>query len=296
MRLQGQNLRILMFDTTANKYKVIGMATNCTINLNTNQEDSTTKDDIGLAAMPTIASKSWSVQVDSLNVVDAATILSVAKSMTKITLMWDKVATTDNQTPTGAAYARGGQAYVSDLTLTFNDRENSAKNITFTGTGALATVSSPSTASVSAGAYSKGQFVRLVVMDTSTPTVIAAAKELSLHVSLTLEDSTTKDTTGDWQVQEPTAINYDISTNALVESGETITSSVDSYGLSDLMTLYEAGQPFGWEIANTSGDNNRTIGTVIAQGNALLTTLTVNAPNRQAASYTAQLTGYGPLE
>jgi predicted secreted protein len=285
-----------MFDTTANKYKVIGMATNCTINLNTNQEDSTTKDDIGLAAMPTIASKSWSVQVDSLNVVDAATILSVAKSMTKITLMWDKVATTDNQTPAGAAYARGGQAYVSDLTLTFNDRENSAKNITFTGTGALATVSSPSTASVSAGAYTKGQFVRLVVMYNSTPAVIAAAKELSLHLSLTLEDSTTKDTTGDWQVQEPTAINYDISTNALVESGETITSLVDGYGLSDLMTLYEAGQPFGWEIANTSGDNNRTIGTVIAQGNALLTTLTVNAPNRQAASYTAQLTGYGPLE
>ena len=135
MRLQGQNLRILMFDTTANKYKVIGMATNCTINLNTNQEDSTTKDDIGLAAMPTIASKSWSVQVDSLNVVDAATILSVAKNMTKITLMWDKVTTTDNQTPAGAAYARGGQAYVSDLTLTFNDRENSAKNITFTGYG-----------------------------------------------------------------------------------------------------------------------------------------------------------------
>lgn len=296
MRQQGQNLRMLMFDTTANKYKVIGMATNCTINLNTNQEDSTTKDDIGLAAMPTIASKSWSVQVDSLNVVDAATILSVAKNMTKITLMWDKVATTDNQTPAGAAYARGGQAYVSDLTLTFNDRENSAKNITFTGTGALATVSSPSTASVSAGAYTKGQFVRLVVMDNSTPAVIAAAKELSLHLSLTLEDSTTKDTTGDWQVQEPTAINYDISTNALVESGETITSSVDGYELSDLMTLYEAGQPFGWEIANTSGDNNRTIGTVIAQGNALLTTLTVNAPNRQAASYTAQLTGYGPLE
>lgn len=285
-----------MFDTTANKYKVIGMATNCTINLNTNQEDSTTKDDIGLAAMPTIASKSWSAQVDSLNVVDAATMLSVAKNMTKITLMWDKVTTTDNQTPAGAAYARGGQAYVSDLTLTFNDRENSAKNITFTGTGALATVSSPSTASVSAGAYTKGQFVRLVVMDNSTPAVIAAAKELSLHLSLTLEDSTTKDTTGDWQVQEPTAINYDISTNALVESGETITSSVDGYGLSDLMTLYEAGQPFGWEIANTSGDNNRTIGTVIAQGNALLTTLTVNAPNRQAASYTAQLTGYGPLE
>ena len=285
-----------MFDTTANKYKVIGMATNCTINLNTNQEDSTTKDDIGLAAMPTIASKSWSVQVDSLNVVDAATILSVAKNMTKITLMWDKVATTDNQTPTGAAYARSGQAYVSDLTLTFNDRENSAKNITFTGTGALATVSSPSTASVSAGAYTKGQFVRLVVMDTSTPAVIAAAKELSLHLSLTLEDSTTKDTTGDWQVQEPTAINYDISTNALVESNETITSSVDGYELSDLMALYEAGQQFGWEIANTSGDNNRTIGTVIAQGNALLTTLTINAANRQAATYTAQFTGYGPLE
>ena len=294
MRLQGQNFRVLMYDSTAQKYKCIGMSSNATITLTANTEDSTNKDDIGLAAVPTINNQTWSVQIDSFNMADIATLLATVKSMTPVTLMWDKVATSDNQTPTGAAYARSGKAYISDATFTFNDRENSVKNITFTGCSELSTVSSPSVATVSAGSYTKGQFVRLVIMDTSTPAVIAAAKELSFHTSLTLESSTTKDTTtGLFDVQEPTALNYDISTNALVESGETITSLVDGYGLSDLMTLYEAGLPFGWQIVNTSGDNNRTIGTTIIQGNALLTNLTVNAPNRQVATYSAQLTGVG---
>ena len=37
--LKGQNLRILIYDTTASKFKCVGMATSCTINLNTNTED-----------------------------------------------------------------------------------------------------------------------------------------------------------------------------------------------------------------------------------------------------------------
>ena len=226
---KGQNFRILVYDSTASKYKCVGMATNCTVTLNGNSEDASTKDDVGMASKPTIVSKSWQVSVESLNVADAGAMLTAIKSLTPFTLLWDETSTTDNQTPEEAGYARSGQAYLSDATFNFNDRENATKSLQFTGTGALATVSEPAFEAISAGSYTKGQFVRLFLGSDNTTApakVIASAKSLSLHVSLSMEDATTKDTTGDWQVQEPTALSYDISTSALMKGNDTISSGV----------------------------------------------------------------------
>lgn len=295
--LKGQNFRILTFDSTASKFKCVGMATNCTVTLTNNTEDASTKDDVGMAAKPTMTSQGWTVQVDSLDVSDAAAMLTAIKSLTPFTLMWDETSTSDNQTGEQATFARKGSAYLNDATFNFNDRENATKSLQFTGSGALETISStPSYGAVSASAYTKGQFVRLFLSsdNITTPTeVIAAAKSLSLHVSMTLEDATTKDTTGNWQIQEPTGLSYDISTSALVRSDDTITSTVMSQMLSDIEDIYEAGTPVKWQIANVSGANNRTKGAVIASGSALLTQLTIQGPNRQNATYDAQLTGYG---
>ena len=295
--LKGQNFRICIFDTTAEKYKVIGMATGCTVTLTNNTDEGSHKDIVGAAAMPTTSSKSWQVSCDSLNVADTAAMLTAIKSMQPMTLMWDETSTSNNQTREKATFARKGTAYLSDCTFSFNDRENSTKQLQFTGSGALQTVgSSEATDVIALGSYTKGQFVRLFLgSDNSAAptTVIAAAKQLSLHVSLTMEDATTKDTAGEWQVQEPTAISYDISTNALVRSGETITSAVGAKGMADLETIYEAGTPVKWKIANVSGDNNRTASSTIVSGSVVLTQLTINGPNRQNADYTAQLNGYG---
>jgi predicted secreted protein len=297
--LKGQNFRILTYDTTASKFKCVGMATNCTVTLNGNSDDAGTKDDVGGASKPEITSKSWSVSVESLNVADVAAMLTAIKSMSKFTLMWDETSTTDNQTLVGATFSRKGDAYLNDATFSFNDRENASKSLQFTGSGELEKFqTTPSTASVAAGSFTKGQFVRLFIgsNNTDTPsTVLAAAKTLSLHVSLTLEDATTKDTAGDWQVQEPTGYSYDISTNALMRSGETITSAVGAKGLSDIQDIYEASAPVKWQIANVSGDNNRTKGAVIASGSAVITSLTLNAANKTNANYDTQLSGYGEL-
>jgi hypothetical protein len=149
---------------------------------------------------------------------------------------------------------------------------------------------------VSANSYTKGQFVRLFLSsdNTTAPSkVIAAAKSLSLHVSMQLENATTKDTQGSWDIQEPTGLSYDISTSALVRGNDTITSSVDAQDLASIESIYETGTPVKWQIANVSGDNQRTKGSVIASGSVLLTQLTMNAANRQNATYDAQLTGYG---
>jgi predicted secreted protein len=149
---------------------------------------------------------------------------------------------------------------------------------------------------ISAGSYTKGQFVRLFITSDgiSAPSyAIAAARTLSLHVSVSLEDATTKDTTGDWQVQEPTGISYDITSGALMRSGETITSQVGAKSLSDLESIYNSGTPINWQITNVSGDNNRTAGTQIVYGMAVLTQLQLTAQNRSSAEYQATLQGYG---
>jgi hypothetical protein len=291
MTLKGQNFRIY------NGASVIGMATGCTVTLNSNTDDANTKDDVGMASKPTVISKSWSVSVESLSVADVGAMLTAIKSLTPFTLMWDESSTTDNQTAEGAAFARTGTAYLNDCTFNFNDRENSTKSLQFTGIGPLAEVATtPTITPVAAGSYTKGQFVRLFLSSDNTTTpaaVIAAAKQLSLHVSLTLEDATTKDTTGDWQVQEPTGLTYDISTTALMRSGDTITSSVAGKTIADLEDIYEASNPVKWQIANVSGANQRTKGAVIASGSVIIATLTLNGPNRQNADYTANLNGYG---
>ena len=294
--LKGQNIRIMLLDGT--KYKVVGKSTNCTVTLTGNTDDASTKDDVSLASKPEITSKSWSVSVESLDVTDTAAVLNAIKNMTPFTLQWDETATSNNQTGQAASYARRGTAYMNDVTFNWNDRENATKSLQFTGSGALEKLTSAAEQTLVTvdGAYTKGQFVRLFVgsNNTAAPSkILAACKTLSLHVSLTLEDATTKDTTGDWQVQEPTALSWDISSNALVKSGDTITSTVQGQDFASIESVYEAATPVKVKIANVSGANNRTAGATILSGSVVVTQLTLNAPNRQNATFDTQLTGYG---
>lgn len=144
----------------------------------------------------------------------------------------------------------------------------------------------------------RGQFVRLFLSSDNSAAasaVIAGAKALSLHISATVENVSTKDTDDDWVKNEVTGINYDISTNALVDAGETITSAVAGKDLSALVSIYEDGEPVKWEIANVSGDNQRTKGASICGGSAVISQLTINAQNRQTATYDCQLQGHGAL-
>lgn len=296
--LKGQNLRVYTYVETgdADRWTPIAMATNCVITLTGNTEDQNTKDDVGGASKPTIVSKGWSVQVDSLNVLDAAAMLTAVKEYKQFTLMWAKSEETDNQTAiTTTEFEMSGNAYINDLTLTFNDRENSAKNIQFTGSGGLQNTPVIADTVVNPlGAYTKGQFVRLFLSlnNTDTPNaVIAAAKQLSLHVSVQLENATTKDTTGDWVVNEPVGLSYDITSNALVETDEEVTPSVGGRKIGDMQSIW--GTPVKFLIGNVIGANNRTLTSTIVSGSVVLSSLVINGQNRQVATYTSTMQGYG---
>ena len=295
--LKGQNIRILV-PGDDNKFEVVGKSTNATITLTGNTEDASTKDDVAMAAKPEVVSKSWSVSVESLDVTNVGFFLTAVKSLTPFTLIWDEVSTVDNQTALGATFARKGTAFLNDVTFTWNNRENAVKSLQFSGSGALEKLSTAPTMNIIEvdGAYTKGQYVRLFLGSDNSTTpvkVLAAALQMSLHISLSLETATTKDTAGDWDLQEPTALNYDISTSALVRSGETITSAVAAQDFASIEDIYEASAPVKWQIANVSGANNRTKGAVIASGSVTITSLTLNTPNRANADYSATLSGYG---
>ena len=300
MAFQGQNFRLLQQDPVTGKYRCFGMSTNASINQSSNTDDATTKDVLGMASMPTVTSKSAQISVETLTITNAVELLKAIASGVPFTLIWDEVSTVNNQTPVGAAFARTCKAYLNDVTLNLNDRENTATSLQFASASPIAKITStPTYEMVTPGTFIKGQFVRLFLSKNNTDTpanVVLAPKSLSLHVSLSLEDATTKDTEGDWQVQEPTGLSYDISINALIKSGETITSSVPAVSLTDLQDIYEASEPVKWEIAHTSGANNRTKGEVICAGSAVLTALNISAQNRTVCKYDATFNGYGPYE
>lgn len=300
MAFQGQNFRLLQQDPVTGKYRCFGMSTNASINQSSNTDDATTKDVLGMASMPTVTSKSAQISVETLTITNAVELLKAIASGVPFTLIWDEVSTVNNQTPVGAAFARTVKAFLNDVTLNLNDRENTATSLQFASASPIAKITStPTYEMVTPGTFIKGQFVRLFLSKNNTDTpanVVLAPKSLSLHVSLSLEDATTKDTEEDWQVQEPTGLSYDISINALIKSGETITSSVPAVSLTDLQDIYEASEPVKWEIAHTSGANNRTKGEVICAGSAVLTSLNISSQNRTVCKYDATFNGYGQYE
>ena len=189
--LKGKRLRVLLLD--GDKYKVVGKSTNATITLTGNTDDASTKDDVILFSKPEITSKSWSVQVESLDVPDTAAVLNAIKNLTPFTLIWDEVEPGDNQTMQQAGYARTGTAYLNDVTFQWDDRTNSTKQLQFTGVGALQKIATKPTQDLveNDDAYTKGQFVRLFLGSDNSAVpakIVAAAKSLSLHVSMSLED------------------------------------------------------------------------------------------------------------
>jgi hypothetical protein len=130
--LKGQNLRVFKDGL------VIASATSCQITLTNNTESSSTKDD-GMADKPVTVSKSWQVQVDAMEVDDIKTLLDAIKAGTTFTLKWTKATGTGNAQAddTNAPFHRSGTAFISDISFVFEDRKYSTKSITFIGTGAL---------------------------------------------------------------------------------------------------------------------------------------------------------------
>ena len=140
----------------------------------------------------------------------------------------------------------------------------------------------------------KGQHIRLFLVDGSTNAVIAMSTDLSLHGSMQTENSTTKDDSdvsgAVWDKNEVTGRSYDISGSALIAAGTDTAAKTFADMLSKVNdTIVD------WKIAMASGEQNRTMGTVICSGKAKMTRCEATGQVGNQSTYSYTLNGFGPL-
>ena len=136
----------------------------------------------------------------------------------------------------------------------------------------------------------KGQNLRVMVGGKC----IAMATSCTFHVSAQLEDSSTKDSVGDFQEQEVTGLSWDAQTESLV----TLEDNGSNGELpQDLLSIMINKTKVTLTFDQTSGTNNRVgQNSVIKKtGEAYITDMSVQAANRQNSTLSVQFTGTGPL-
>ena len=137
--IKGQNLRVMVGG------KCIAMATSCTFHISAQVESASTKDDANDFEVNEVTGLSWDAQTDSLvtltdNGVNGelpTDLLSLIINKTKVTLTFDQTAGANNRTGQNSAIKRSGEAYLTDYSISAQNRQNSTLSCQFTGTGPL---------------------------------------------------------------------------------------------------------------------------------------------------------------
>ena len=136
----------------------------------------------------------------------------------------------------------------------------------------------------------KGQNLRVMVGGKC----IAMATSCQFHVSAQLEDSSTKDSVGDFQEQEVTGLSWDAQADSLVTLEDNGTNGELPQ---DLLSLMINKTKVTLTFDQTAGTNNRVgqNSVIKKSGQAYITDMSVQAPNRQNSTLSVQFTGTGPL-
>lgn len=136
----------------------------------------------------------------------------------------------------------------------------------------------------------KGQNLRVMVGGKC----IAMATSCQIHVAASVQDSSTKDDTGDWQQNEVVGLSWDAQTDSLV----TLTDNGTNGELpTDLLSLIIAKTLVTISFDQTSGTNNRTgqNSAIKRSGSAYIVDYSLTAPNRQNSTLTVKFQGSGAL-
>ena len=137
--IKGQNLRVMVGG------KCIAMSTSAQFHISAELQDSSTKDSTGDWQEQEVVGLSWDAQTDALVTLTdngtngelATDLMSVMINKTPVTLTFDQTAGTNNRTGQNATIKRSGSAYISDIQITAQNRQNSTFTVQFQGTGAL---------------------------------------------------------------------------------------------------------------------------------------------------------------
>jgi hypothetical protein len=125
--------------------------------------------------------------------------------------------------------------------------------------------------------------------------VIAMSTEMSLQGTAQTENSTTKDTTDAsgsvWDEFEVVSRSAVINFTALMAAG----SDTAAMRFQDMLSKVNDVR-VNWKIAVASGQNNRTMGTIIASGQGKLVNVQATGQVGQQATYSGSINIYGPMQ
>ena len=122
---------------------------------------------------------------------------------------------------------------------------------------------------------------------------MAFSTSCTVHASLNLEDSSSKDSTNNFTEQTPTGISWDMSCDALF-SVDADATGVNGIAALDMVLAQTKVQV---QFEQTQGEKNRVpvTGSVAYSGYGWVNDISVNAGNRANTSYTIQIQGDGQL-
>lgn len=136
----------------------------------------------------------------------------------------------------------------------------------------------------------KGQNIRLFIEDEQgVERCLCASTSCTIHISADLEESTTKDSTGDWKEQEVTGKAWDVSAdmNFVLDATETALLGVDIAKM--------VGRKVKIRTKITEGAKNRVAAAGLYEGYAIVNDWNLQAPNKQNATVSMQAQGTGEL-
>lgn len=140
-KLMGQNFRVI--ESSA----VINEAVSCQVQISGNQEQVNTKDSAGMFTDEQMVSRGWNVNVETLDV-SVATLrkwirrfveqgISDESGATGVVIGWDQTSGDNNATPETELFARSGQAWLTSLSFSANNRQTCRLSLQFQGNGAI---------------------------------------------------------------------------------------------------------------------------------------------------------------
>jgi hypothetical protein len=141
----------------------------------------------------------------------------------------------------------------------------------------------------------KGQNLRVMVGTASgSEKCIAMATSCTFHVAAETQDSSTKDDTGDWQMNEVVGLSWDAQTDSLV----TLTDNGSNGELpQDLFSamINKTKLKLVFDVTNGANNRTKTNAAIKKSGECYIQDLNVTAANRQNSTITVKFVGTGAL-
>lgn len=119
---------------------------------------------------------------------------------------------------------------------------------------------------------------------------VAAEQSCTFHVGTATEETSSKDSTGNWKEEEVTQLNWDVQCDSLV-----VATDEGGKGLVDMLDLI--GQTVALKFQETNGAQNRVEASsgISKSGNAIVADVSVSSQNKANVTYSVKFNGVGAL-